>query len=220
MMKFVAGAVFAAAFGVTASSGTAFAQEPAPTPAARVDNQGVYLHTDFGFHTPDGTFYNSQFENGFALNLAVGYRFRMFALETGIYEGLSHLKGTGGGNAGVVELLSIDGRWFFLPPSMGGMIEPNLLLGYCAGAGATAQGDDGTGGTITQTMTGYSTNVGIGARVNLHRHFFLDADVRKMFIRFTRGKIDDAGTVIVSGSTSRQLHGDDTAFLFGGGVQF
>ena len=181
------------------------------TPREVVGRHGIFVGAQFGYHTPDGTFYGGNLAPGFALNLHGGYRFGdHFSLETGIYEGLSHLKGVSGSQAGIAEILSVDGR-FFLPV---GSIEPNALLGYTYAAGASARANG-----VTQTFAGQSWNAGLGFRFNVDRNFFFDLDWRHMFIRLTKEKVT-GGPLEGTYSLPRQYHGDDDAFLLGGGLQF
>ena len=192
------------------SSSIAYAEEG--TPREVPGRHGIFLGAQFGYHTPDGTFYGGNFSPGFALNLHGGYRFgEHFSLETGIYEGLGHVKGVSGSTAGVAELLSVDSR-FYLPV---GSIEPNALLGYTYAAGAVAKANG-----VTDTFAGPSWNAGLGLRFNVDRNFFFDLDWRHMFIRFTKVRISGSGAGDGTFSTPRQYHGDDDAFLLGGGLQF
>lgn len=204
MRRFVIAA--ALLFGIP---GTALADEG-------VENtRGLYGALDVGYHNPDGTVYGGNLQGGFAFNLRGGYRFdRWFALETGIFEGLSRRKGAGSSDlSAVAEIVTLDGRFYPLRP---GRFEPNLLLGYTVAAGASSKS-----GSATQTLAGHSTNLGLGVRVNLDRHFFVDADYRHMFMRFTRVRYSGFGPGIDGTfKTPKEYHGDDDAFLFGGGLQF
>ncbi|HVO31784.1 MAG TPA: outer membrane beta-barrel protein [bacterium] len=197
-------------------TGGSFSKNEAPRQSHREEapaSFGLFGGLDLGFHHPDGTYYGGDLQNGFAFNLRLGWRFgRFFSLETGIYEGLTKVK-NGGPSGGIAEIGTIDARWWF---ASGSAVEPNLLLGYTLASGVSLKQSG-----VSETLAGGSTNLGAGVRWTIAPQVFMNFDYRHMFIRFTKENISGAGAGLDGTySLPRQYHGDDDAFLVGGGIQF
>jgi hypothetical protein len=176
-----------------------------------VDTRGLVVGLDGGYSLPRGHEYHSGLEPGFnILHGFAGFRLgNSFEIVASAMDVESGIKGSSA--KALTRVYSIDGR-FFAP--VAGILQPNVLIGYAPIADlhyATAFGN--------ATEHGYSINAGAGVRIAVVPHIFLTADFRHMFIRHTRGDLQNGGTTI-SGKFDHEQKGDIGAFLAGAGIQF
>lgn len=169
------------------------------------------LGLDGGYSFARGHEYAGNLEPGVdALHGFLGYRFFGLAEVEGSFLNIqSPIKNSS--ETALTNVYSIDARFF---PPLGGLVEPNLLLGYAPVADlhyATAFGN--------ATEHGYSFNAGAGLRISLIRYVFLTADYRHMFIRHTGGDVGNGGLTF-SGTFDHEQKGDMDVVLLGGGIQF
>ncbi len=183
----------------------------APDGAWALDDmhRGPTLALELGFHNPIGSGYDG-WDPGLALAPKVGWRIlSRLAIEGSFYSASSNVK-EARGDGGIAGIL-VDARFF---PTGAGLVEPNFFVGYSPLMAATAKVD-----ATRFTVTGFSPIVGLGVRLHPMNRFFGSVDLRYHYVRYTRQSAKGGG-IDESGSTGRQLHGDDYALLVGGGIAF
>lgn len=172
---------------------------------------GLNIGGSLGFQNVRGSFYDNDIKPGPAIKLNLGWRIvPQFELETSFYTATGESKAANE-TAVFVHFLTLDARFF---PMGASKIEPNFLIGYTLGAGASIEV-----GNTTFSYFGYSPNLGGGLRMHASDVLYLSADFRYHYVRLTDAEISGGG-IEFDGPLSKEEHGDSFAVMFGGGLQF
>jgi hypothetical protein len=190
-------------------SGVARAEEPFGATGGAPGHP--YVEMQGGVNDPTGRAYGNTLAIGPAARMVVGWRpMRMFAAEVSLLRTESDTTAPTTVNGADITEYSVDVRWF---PKRFDIVEPNLLAGYSPSS--TIRYWSGA-----DVYTGTSTELGAGARFTQGRNFYMSADIRYRFVRYTHGSSASSTGVVTPVPMASQLQGNSPAFLLGFGYSF